>query len=195
MEAVSRQRINFPELLLHPDGGFPGVDELWSAVVCGSLDLADLALPCSSGSVERVCPRSVGLATEPIDRCWASHLQAFRRCAAVSSVGGAGLLEYLCRRVPGSSSPSSAGEGAEMAVPRPSSSSSCRYVATENYDFPSVWRSPKSRSSRAPGGSSDGDQAAAARPGSASVFEEDDVPRDLIVIFMFSGVVLYCLVC
>ena len=102
---------------------------------------------------------------------------------------------YVCRRAPGSSSLSSAGEGADSVVLRPSSSSSCGYGVTENHDFPSGWRSPTSRSSRVPGGSSDGDQAAAARPGSASELEEDDGPWDLIVIFLFSGVVLYHHVC
>ena len=116
------------------------------------------------------------------------------RCVAVSSGVGVGLLRYVCWRAPGSSSPSSAGEGAELVVLLLSSSSSCWFGATENYDFPSVFRSPTSRSSCALGGSSDGD-AAAARPGSASEVQDGGLLRDLFVIFKFVEVVMYYHVC
>ena len=144
--------------------------------------------------VDLVCPRSGGMATELPDCCWASRPRALRRCTAASSVVGAGLLGYVCRRASGSSSLSSAGEGAELVVPLPSSSSPCGYKVTEIYDFPSVFRSPKSRSSCAPGGSNDGD-AAAARPGSALEIEDGGFPRDLSVFFKFFGSFVYCYVC
>ena len=126
---------------------------------------------------------------------WDPYPQAPCRCAAVSSAVDAGLLRYVCRRASGSSSLSSAGEGAELAVPHLSSSSPCGYEETEIYDFPSVFRSLESRSSCAPGVSNDGD-AAAARPGSALEIEDGGLPRDLSVIFKFFGVVcvLLCLV-
>ena len=119
---------------------------------------------------------------------WGSCLRALCRCAAVSSNVGVGLWRYVSGGPPGSSSLSSAGEGAELVMPYPSSSS-CGYEETENYDFPTAWISPESRSSSAPGGSSDGDVAA--RPGSASKREEDGTLRDLFVIFKFFGGVLY----
>ena len=191
-----------------PDLCCPGVNRAWASVVDGGV-FVGAVLPCTTWCSPRIWLPLIGAAGAGDGSVgvslrgrrggdaglvfWDPCPRALCRCIAVSSVVDAGLPRYVCRRASGSSSLSSAGEGAKLAVPPLSSSSSCGYEETEIYDFSSMVRSPKSRSSCVPGGSNDGD-AAAARPGSTLELEDGGLPEDLSVIFKFFGVVVYCCV-